>query len=44
MLLECKTFEGYDELTVLLDIAFDTRDKNEFYQWRSDFAQMKNEI
>lgn len=41
MLLECKTFEGYDELAVLLEIAFDTCDKKEFYQWRSDFAQMK---
>lgn len=41
MLLECKTFEDYDELAVLLETAFDTRDKNEFYQWRSDFAQLK---
>ena len=41
MLLECKTFEGYDELTVLLDIAFDARDKNEFYQWRNVFFPKK---
>ena len=43
ILLECKTIEGYEELSTLLGIAYESCDKDEFYQAIDDFSQRRDE-
>ena len=43
ILLECKTIEGYEELSTLLGIAYESCDKDEFYQAKDQFLQWRKD-